>query len=212
VSADRVAPGRVRRSEPTTYFATTARARADLQRHLDGRAHEGRQFARAAEELRGAPPEAPSILLRRFGWTVFEIPAGAVPGEVARRTGSHLWRRVREARQGRARVVAFLVLLAGGGVSLVLSGVLKLRLGVPTCYGEPMRLGEMCRVRPTGPTTDGMPVPSDATYQQQLDSLSHEGWTSIGLGVVLLAVFLLLMLVRGGRRPRTTPSADSVRR
>ncbi|MFD0273489.1 hypothetical protein ACFVHB_06155 [Kitasatospora sp. NPDC127111] len=87
--------------------------------------------------------------------------------------------------------VILLVLLIAG-VGLVLSGVGKLQAEVPTCYGRPMVPGDVCKARVTGPVTDGMPAPRDTTYQEQVDALTSGGWTSIGLGLVLLALCVVI--------------------
>ncbi|WP_371502466.1 hypothetical protein OG871_35555 [Kitasatospora sp. NBC_00374] len=88
--------------------------------------------------------------------------------------------------------VVILVFVLAAGVGLVLSGVDKLQTEVPTCYGRPMVPGDVCRARLTGPVTDGMPEPRDTTYQEQLDSLTSGGWTSIGLGLVLVALCVVV--------------------
>ncbi|WP_149038570.1 hypothetical protein [Kitasatospora sp. MBT63] len=101
-------------------------------------------------------------------------------------------------------VVILLVLLAASA-GLILSGFSKLQTDVPTCYGRPMVPGDVCVAKVTGPVTDGMPVPQDTTYQEQLDSLTSGGRTSIGLGVVLLVICIVIGLAMavdpdGGRQ------------
>ncbi|MCX5208829.1 hypothetical protein OG689_05900 [Kitasatospora sp. NBC_00240] len=102
--------------------------------------------------------------------------------------------------------VVILLVLLGAGAGLILTGVGKLQTEVPTCYGRPMAPGDTCVAHSTGPVTDGMPTPQDATYQEQLDSLTSGGWTSIGLGLVLLALCVVIGLTwatgAGRDRPR----------
>ncbi|MBP0454188.1 MULTISPECIES: hypothetical protein [unclassified Kitasatospora] len=90
--------------------------------------------------------------------------------------------------------MVILLLVLAGGVGLVLSGAGKLQTEVPTCYGRPMAPGDICHARNTGPVTEGMPEPHDTTYQEQLDSLTSGGWTSIGLGLVLVALAVVIGL------------------
>ncbi|MFI6846288.1 hypothetical protein OG535_01380 [Kitasatospora sp. NBC_00085] len=90
--------------------------------------------------------------------------------------------------------MGFVILLVvlGGGAGLILSGVSKLHTAVPTCYGRPMVPGDICHPRVTGSFSEGMPEPHDTTYQEQLDSLTSGGWTSIGLGAVLVVLALVI--------------------
>ncbi|MGA5817557.1 hypothetical protein ACPC54_06820 [Kitasatospora sp. NPDC094028] len=83
-----------------------------------------------------------------------------------------------------------LVLLVAG-VGLLLIGFDKLHTAAPTCFGRPMSPGDVCHARPAH-VTEGMPMPHDSTYAQQLDSLTTGGWTAIGVGAVLLALALVL--------------------
>ncbi|MER8185994.1 hypothetical protein [Kitasatospora sp. NPDC094015] len=86
----------------------------------------------------------------------------------------------------------FVLVLLVAGVGLIVSGMDKLQTRVPTCFGRPMEPGDICRARPTGTLTDGMPEPHDSTYQEQLSGLTSGGWTSIVLGAVLLLLGMVI--------------------
>ncbi|MEU1423295.1 hypothetical protein [Kitasatospora sp. NPDC005751] len=87
-----------------------------------------------------------------------------------------------------------LLLVLAGGAGLILSGVSKLNTAVPTCYGKPMVPGDVCHPKVTGSFSEGMPEPHDTTYQEQLNSLTSGGWTSIGLGAVLMVLAVVIGL------------------
>ncbi len=99
-----------------------------------------------------------------------------------------------------------LLVLYVAGVGLVLMGVEKLHTAVPTCYGQPMSPGDICRARVKGSFGEGMPEPHDTTYREQLDGLTSGGWTAIVVGVVLLTLAVVITIswtVTAAREERT---------
>ncbi|WP_354637643.1 hypothetical protein [Kitasatospora camelliae] len=198
-TTDRTRPGGVRLGFSDQTYATVEEARAALQLHLDRRAAKSRWYSCAARRLREAPYGVAGVRLRRRSWTVYEIAPDTAPAEAARRAAN----RLHHPAGGRFATVAgavFLVVLLFGGGSLVLSGITKLHTDVPRCHGALMAPGDVCRARITGVATDGMPEPSDTGYEEQRDNLTREGWTSVGLGLILLALSAGLVVGSAGAR------------